>query len=266
MKPTRHNAFTIIELLVVVAILAVLAVVCSAAYQTVIGKASMAAEITAAKTLIAAYQASAADNNGRYLPARDQSVTKVLNGEKKPLSMAEPRYRYPFRLAPYFNYAIESTLLVGKNKQQILKTLNLSKPSGTMYDYAVSAFPAFGINNSFVGGQIINAKGDYAPDPAGDVIRTVAQADHSVIVFVSAGNTDIDGYQYVNPPSSWSGADWTDKSDPGHYGYVHARHGGKAVAAFLDGGVRGLTIDELRDMRLWSRNAAIQDNPDYRPR
>jgi prepilin-type processing-associated H-X9-DG protein len=44
---------------------------------------------------------------------------------------------------------------------------------------------------------------------------------------------------------------------------VHPRHDSKAVVAFLDGSVRKMGINELRDMRLWSRNAAIADDPNY---
>jgi prepilin-type processing-associated H-X9-DG protein len=60
-------------------------------------------------------------------------------------------------------------------------------------------------------------------------------------------------------------AKWTKDSDPGNYGYVAARFDGKAVAAFLDGSVRVMTLDDLRDMRLWSKNAAINNDPNYRP-
>jgi prepilin-type processing-associated H-X9-DG protein len=46
---------------------------------------------------------------------------------------------------------------------------------------------------------------------------------------------------------------------------VDGRFDGKAVCAFLDGSVRVLSIDDLRDMRLWSKNAAINNDPNYRP-
>jgi hypothetical protein len=118
----------------------------SAGLLSAADKAKTATETAAARTLISAYQAAAADNGGRYLAARDTSAVNVLNGEGKPVSNRQVRARYPFRLAPYFNYAIESTLLAGDNRQQLLKVMNLSSPSGSMYDYGVSAFPSFGIN------------------------------------------------------------------------------------------------------------------------
>jgi prepilin-type N-terminal cleavage/methylation domain-containing protein/prepilin-type processing-associated H-X9-DG protein len=263
MKKTAHTnqGFTLIELLVVIAILAVLAGIGSAALLSATDKAHTAAEISAAKTLVSAYQAAAADNGGRFLPAFDTSATNVLNGEGKPVSNRQVRARYPFRLAPYFNYAIESTLLAGKNQGQLLKLMNLSKPSGPMFDYGVSTFPSLGINRFFVGGTA------GANDPHQECVRTVAMADRSIIAFISAGSTEIDGYEYVRAPGApggnWSGGQWTNDSDPSNYGHVHPRHNGKAVAAFLDGSTRLLSLEELRDMRLWSRQAALQDDPAY---
>jgi prepilin-type N-terminal cleavage/methylation domain-containing protein/prepilin-type processing-associated H-X9-DG protein len=261
-KTSRNNrGFTLIELLVVIAILAVLAGIGSAALLSATDKAHTAAEVNAAKTLVSAYQAAAADNGGRFLPALDSSATNVLNAQGRPVNNRQARSRYPFRLAPYFNYAIESTLLVGKNQSQMLKMMNLSKPSGPMFDYAVSTFPSLGINRFFVGGTA------GANDPQQECVRTVAMADRSIIAFISAGSSDIDGYEYVRAPGApggnWGGGAWTKDSDPGNYGHVHPRHNGKAVAAFLDGSTRLLSLEELRDMRLWSRQAALQDDPAY---
>jgi prepilin-type processing-associated H-X9-DG protein len=65
------------------------------------------------------------------------------------------------------------------------------------------------------------------------------------------------------PGGSWGGGEWTEDSDPSQFGFVHPRHGGKAIAAFLDGSTRLMTIEDLRDMRLWSRQAAQENNPKY---
>lgn len=266
MKKTTFNirAFTLLELLVVVAILAVLAGMGSAALLSAAGKGDMVAEMAAAKTLVTAYHAAAEDNNGRYLPGYDASASNVLNTQKKPISMVQARARYPFRLAPYFNYAIKGTLLVGDNERQFMESMQIGSRSGTWYDYGVSQFPALGINRSFVGGYLNQDGTVDTNNTAADCIHTMAQADRSVIAFISAGADGVNGYAYVRAPASnWSGAEWTDKSDPGNYGYVDPRHNGKAVAAFLDGSVRVLGLDDLRDMRLWSRNAALLDNPGY---
>jgi prepilin-type N-terminal cleavage/methylation domain-containing protein/prepilin-type processing-associated H-X9-DG protein len=257
-KTQSHRAFTLIELLVAIAIIAVLAAIGSVAVHSAMNSASSAAEVSAGKTLTTALQSAAADNGGRYPLAFDPQAKGVLNAQGKTISMKQVRERYPFRLAPYFGYDVDGTLLVGKNKRQILKAMNLSKPEGTMYDYGVSAFPSLGINRHFVGGISSNST---------EAVKSIAQADRNIIAFASGGTVEVDGYEYVRAPGapggSWSSSDWKEDSDPGNYGYVHPRHDSKAVVAFLDGSVRKMGINELRDMRLWSRNAAIADDPNY---
>lgn len=259
------SGFSLVELLVAVAILGLLAGVSGAAYQKAAGKASLVAEVGAGKGLAQAYLLAASENGGRYLAAYDQTARNqtVLNAQGKPIVMAEVKFRYPFRLAPYFNHQMDGTILVNRNEAQIIRQMG---SSGTMYDYGLSVFPALGINRYLVGGSV-DANGGV--EHSADCIQTVGQAEKSVIVFVSAGSSEIDGYEYVTPPNGprgqWSSAKWTKDSDPGNYGHVSARFDGKAVAGFLDGSVRVLSLDELRDMRLWSKNAALANDPNYRP-
>ena len=264
-RPYHSRGFTLVEMLVGIAILGLLVGVSGAAYQKAIGKASLATEVNAGKNLVQAYLFAAAENDGRCLAAYDSAAKNqnVLNAKGRPLGMAEAKCRYPFRLAPYFNHQMDGTILVNRNEAQIIQIMG---SSGTMYDYGLSVFPAFGINRYLVGGRI-NSSGSV--EYPSECIQKVAQAEKSPIVFISAGTTDVDGYEYVIPPNGpsgqWSAAKWTKDSDPGNYGYVAARFDGKAVAAFLDGSVRVMSLDDLRDMRLWSKNAAINNDPNYRP-
>jgi prepilin-type N-terminal cleavage/methylation domain-containing protein len=238
--------FTLIELLVVIAIVAILAGLGHAAYSSSVGKAQMASEIAASKTLATAYQAFAADNGGKFLTAYDKTAKGVLGSDRKPLKMRLAGHGYAFRLAPYFNYAIDDTLLVSGNKQLIQK---LGHPPA-LFDYIVSRHPSFGINAKFVGGTA----GETDPE----TIRTTAQAANSIIAFVSAGSDGeggfMPGYAYVGAPSN-----------PDDFKLVDARHSGKAVVAFLDASTRLMTIDELKDMRLWSMRAAQANDPNYSP-
>jgi prepilin-type N-terminal cleavage/methylation domain-containing protein len=256
--------FTLVEMLVATAILGLLVGISGAAYQKVAGKSSLAAEVNAGKSLIQAYQLSAIENEGRLLPAKDPTATQVKNADGQTISMAEVRSRYPFRLAPYFNYQMDGTVLVNRNEAQIIKLMG---SSGTMYDYGLSVFPAMGINRYLVGGSI-SANG--AVQYSGECTQSMSQSDKSLIVFASAGNPDVDGYEYITAPcgpgGQWSSAKWTKGVDAGNYGHVDGRFDGKAVCAFLDGSVRVLSIDDLRDMRLWSRNAALENNPNYQPK
>ena len=251
-----QKAFTLIELIMTISIMVILCVLSLVAYNSFFNKASMAAEVAAGRNLIAAYQKAVADNNGVYLPARDYTATDVRDASGKILPMREMRARYPFRLAPYFNYKMEGTILVNKNKKQIREMFG----SGPMYNYGLTIFPAMGINSTFLGGlRPLNPR----IKSNDECITTIANADRNIIAFISAGADDIDGYEYVKPPYYWGGDENND--NPSVNGFVDVRFNKKAVVVFLDGSIKLLGIEELKDMRLWSRNAAIQNNPDYIP-
>lgn len=226
-----------------------------ASYNVFFNKASMAAEVAAGKNLIVAYQNAASDNNGRYLPARDYTATDVRDANNKVLPMKEMMARYPFRLAPYFGYQMNGTILVNKNKSQIIKIFGL----GVMFNYGLTIFPAMGINNTFLGGyKLSSGKMIYADE----CVMSIANSDKTIIAFVSAGVDDIDGYEYVKPPYYWGAG---ENTNPSENGFIDARFNGKAVVVFSDGSIKIMGIKELKDMRLWSKNAAIQNNPEYIP-
>lgn len=265
-RRSEIRAFSMVEILVSVAVIAVLCGVGAGVYQGAMQKTRLAREVTAGKNLISAYQLYAADKDGQYMPGMDFSVNKVLfEPENRTISMIHVANRYPFRLAPYFSSKLDGTILVNDNGKQIEKT---AKRGSGMYDYQVSAFPAFGINYYFVGG-CISAKGELTW-PA-ECTDRVGKANSSPLVFATGGtgrdDNRYDGYNILTPPrttgQNWSAAKWKENLDPGNFGNVDARHDGKAVCVYLDGSIRLQTIDELRDMRLWSRNAAAQDNPNY---
>ncbi|NBS07748.1 MAG: type II secretion system protein, partial [Verrucomicrobia bacterium] len=98
-----RSGFTLVEMLVVMAVLGLLAGVSMGAYQKAMARASMGTETSAAKNLIQAYQLATTENGGRFLLSKDPTATGVLNANGQVISMAEIRSRYPFRLAPYFN-------------------------------------------------------------------------------------------------------------------------------------------------------------------
>lgn len=249
------KAFTLIELILTISIIAIIVVISIASYNTFFNKVSMAAEVYAGRNLITAYQKTAADNNGNYLPARDYTAKDVKDAQGNIISMKEMRSRYPFRLAPYFDYKMEGTILVNKNKSQIAKIFG----TGPMYNYGLTIFPAMGINNTFLGGyKSSNGKIMYQDES----ITSIANADKNIIAFVSAGVDDIDGYEYVRPPYYWSD---DENEDPSSNGFVDTRYNNKAVVVFLDSSIKMMGIGELKDMRLWSRKAAIENDQNYIP-
>ena len=64
----------------------------------------------------------------------------------------------------------------------------------------------------------------------------------------------------------WAPDAWELGADPNDYGHLDARHGRKVVASFLDGSIRSLDVEEMRDMRLWSVKAAMNNDSDYKIR
>lgn len=271
----RGAAFTLIELLAVVACVSVLAVLCVGAVQRVFASGSKVKEINAARILVAAYTAAAADGDGTYLAGMDYRINTTTNPVIKPdgqkITNAHAAQRYPFRLLPYLGDRFEGSILVNRNKNQILKA---SGGNASTYDYILSTFPALGMNIFCVGGVVTNTG---MVRYSGDCITTVGKMRGSILAFASAGqgtgNTKMNGYSYVNPPTlgvdspicqAWGSPDgWDANADPTNFGFVDFRYENKAVCAFLDGSVRMCTVKELSDMRVWTPSAVDMNDPNY---
>jgi prepilin-type N-terminal cleavage/methylation domain-containing protein len=122
-KGTR--AFTVIELLVVVAIVATVCGLGGAGYSSAVAKGRMMREVAAGKTLITAFQGYAIDHNGQFIPGVDKTAGSSRNPvfyepyDRKITAMGEAPHRYPFRLASYFGNNFEGVVLFPENKAQI---------------------------------------------------------------------------------------------------------------------------------------------------
>ncbi len=256
-KNPGNRAFTLVEILVATALITVLGGLISAGIGAVMANAQKTKEVQAGRSLILAYRAAAVDRDGVFLPGYDRTTSEVQleNGTSVHGPTAN---RYPFRLGAFFDYQMDGTVLVGKNKTQI-------KTSDT---YSVSCYPAFGINYLFVGGDVSSSGGITIPE---EVVTRAAQGANP-LVFATSGSVSssgepIHGFSILTPPQiygpMWKTAPWKQGEDPGMYGNVHARHKDKAICVFLDGSIRSLGIEEMRDMRLWSMRAASEDKPNY---
>lgn len=247
-------AFSLVEILVTTGIIAVLLAAGTGFYGRTMERAKMTREMAAGKTLINAYLAAAADNDGALMPGMDFTVNRVyFRPYDREISTMHVANRYPFRLAQYFDYQLEGVILVNQKREKV-KT-----------DYNKSAFPAFGINHFLVGGNVAGNGLQYP----NDCVTRLAQASSPIVVFASGGTGTgteyVSGYNILDFPKSWSRRTYREGGDPGEHGFVDARFDHKALAVFLDGSIQLKTIEELSDMRLWCANAAQLDDRDYEP-
>lgn len=252
------RGFTITGLLVTMALISLLIGLGMAGVGKAMDTVRKTREISAARTLIASYLLYIQDHNGELMIGHYEGTNPNMKANDtlpsgQRLDSTE-LHRYPYRLAPYFDYKTDGTVLVNKNASQIKSVF-----SGNMYLYGTTLCPALGINYYFVGGYMVDGE---MVNPEETVTRmTQVHNPSSLLVFASAfsdiSGTRIDGRYGVEPPNYRSTL-WDQNL------HVDARYGGKAVCAFLDGGVRMHTVDELRDMRLWSNNASREDDANYK--
>ena len=109
------RGFTLVELLVVIAVLTILCSLTFYGYSSVIKSGQKAAEVSAARTLIAGFHAYAADNNGRILAGMEKNPKGVVDDKGKPV-MSHAARRYAWRIAPYIDYNVDNVLLVNNKK------------------------------------------------------------------------------------------------------------------------------------------------------
>lgn len=253
-RPASLNAFTLLELLVCIAIVGLLAGLAHAGYQRATSASRQSVEVNAARNLGQALLLYAADNGGTILPgyldrADHPQVQEARNekGESLPSTAAG---RYPWRILPYLNYKIRGGIWVNKLASQI-------PDSDPNRDYLVSLVPSLGMNTAYVGGDQGN------PQPAGRCVTRLNRASKPsmLIAFASAEYQDpryglLEGYFRVSPPSF---------APAGQGGRLSNRFNGKAVAVMLDGHVEALDMEQLKDMRRWCDEAAVQNNPNWTP-
>jgi len=240
----KNYAFTLVELLVVVAIIAVLAAIAVPVLANSGKGARQASEIAAARSISSAMQLYASENNGAVLPgfhlARNEKVTDGDNN----LIPSTAAKRYPWRLAPYLGYNVQAAYLASGQKIK----------DSSQLQYMVSLIPSLGMNTVYVGGNEtkpnpFNLNPRTGPRLAqqfaeqGGISRMIqAHRPSQLIAFVSAVYSDsrMDGEQ----PGYFS-VEYPDKN-------VAFRHAAdKALVVFLDGHTELLDREQLRNERLW---------------
>lgn len=260
----RHSAFTLVELLAVVAVVGVLCAISSAALTKTRESARHTIKLTAARQLMAAYLIAAGDNRGVLMAGLQPGAT-AYNESGTEIGFAEVAKRWPHRLRPYLGDRFKETLFV--NEQALFYDELQRSYSGTMLDYMLSITPSFGMNHRFVGGD-----GSGSPRYATVTRLNQCESPGSLIAFAASrlrgfNNSENSGYFHVGAPYEWaavSGRNEDDITDDSQLGYL-AFHDDKVLVAFLDGHVGTLDYDTLNDMRLWSNQARIENNPNLVP-
>lgn len=224
--------FTLVEILIVIALIGILGSVSLAAFSSIKRGANKARDVGAMKAMLVAYAGVAADNGGRLMPGYDADAVAYNEvGERlsHPVST-----RYPFRLAAAMGYKMKGVFYFDGPRPD---------------EYEVSLGPGIGMNSYLVGGYHEGGQGGFE-----DTVTKMAQVGDASNLLVFATATS----HTVTAPTM-PGANWT----PEDTGEVDFRYQEKAVAGFFDGSIRVMEREELEDMRLWSDLAQRENNPGH---
>jgi len=256
------RAFTLIELLVVIAIIAILAAILFPVFAQAREKARQASCASNLHQLGLAQVMYSQDFDETVMPVAVVVPPTEANGEA----------RWPQVIAPYLKQ--RSFVVCPTADYDSVKVINLwyreaidKFDDGGNYGYAYGLYPSFGYNyeylspvegcpdgpdstGSYVGGA---CSAGFTASSAGRGIavaniqepsNTVALADSTVI----SGGKPVNGYFRLYSPRFWTGATPLTSDS---YGRLWARHNGMVNVQFVDGHVKAMKIDALRDENLW---------------
>jgi len=220
-KSKGHRGFTLVEVLVVVAILATLAVLAYGMGTSLVNKARIAQSSANLKTLVIA-NASYESDNGEYCPAFDQSNLRRWHGRRSSGDAKfDPRKGL---LAPYLGESQEVGIC------PLFRSMVISRETFE------SGTGGYGYNAVYIGGRpggiynkttklLIPARREMVEDPA----RTVMFATTAY-----AREGGLQDSAYCEPPFwDFGGGPGGDRPSP----TVHFRADGKALVGWCDGHV-----------------------------
>lgn len=233
------SAFTLVELLVVMAIIAVLAAFAFPALANSGKRARQAAEMAAGRSVAAGLQAYVTDNNGAVLPGFHVRPGEIVtDGHNNPIT-GQSAKRYPWRLAPYLGYDVDTAFLASGQKIA----------NAAQREYLISLVPSLGMNTTYIGGDERKSPNPFNPRLAdsfaarGGITRMMqAHRPSQLIAFVSAAYND--SRMGGDQPGYFS-VEYPDRN-------VDFRHaGGRALVVFVDGHTELLDREQLKNEQLW---------------
>lgn len=272
-----YRAFTLVELLVVIGLIALILILALPALNMARQAARRSRELSAARQVVQAWFAYATDQNGQLLPGFKSGLPAFQpDGVQIPLDTfgggATIGARWPWRLAPYFGGDMRA-LYVDEQGELLSQLDNGPREE---YLYFASLYPSFGLNSTWVGGDaermgfLPSTLPSGAPNPlARFYVSRLAgfRQPQRVSVFVSSRTSATvsgqitQGYFRVESPwfvqSQW--APKYDPLDPTSCGNVGAHYRDEAIVATADGAVEAVAIETLRDMRRWADQAQTVD-------
>lgn len=265
----RRCAFTLIELLVVIAIIAMLIGILLPALSKARTQARTTRALAASRSVLSAYVLYAGDHQDwlleGYLEIGDPRRVADEFGVEWGAPIAQ---RWVYRLAPWFDYGfLGATLVNGEAGFYKDRDTIRQGPDGPFnWVYRMSAYPAMGLNTSYVGGNYAASDTVFRRQVP---VRRFGEAFRptTLIAFATArGPSDTGtelGFHRVEPPPI--GAVYDENGRAHEYGYVHPRYNGRAITGFIDGHCEGLTAEAFADRRRWSDKAAREDDPEWEP-